>query len=100
MSVTRQTSIDWTTRPAATKAYARSNNTAVLTYRGGPIQQAGTPSMSDPSTGAIAQWPPQLLPTQTVSSPATGVRNISSFWFVTGLLVVTIWLESGKRGSI
>jgi hypothetical protein len=99
MSVTRQTSIDWTVRPGAANAYARTNNTAVFTYRGGPIQNPGTPSLSDPSTGALALWPPALLQTQP-SSPASGVRNISSFWFVTALLVVTIWLESGKRGTI
>lgn len=97
MSVTANPGRDWTTRP--TNPYQRTNNGAVLTYKPGAIQNPGTPSMSDPSTGALALYPPALMQTQP-SNPTVGVRNISSFWFVAGLLAVTMWLESGKRGSI
>ena len=95
MSVTANPSRDWTAAPA--RGFARSSNAAVLTSRGGPVQTPGTPSLSDPSTGALAQWPPALLPPKVASN---SIPNPSSFWFVVGLLVVTIWLESGKRGSI
>jgi hypothetical protein len=98
MSVTLNPGVDWTVRPGAANAYGRSNAGAVLTAKGGPIQSPGTPSMSDPSTGAWGQYPPALMHTQ--ASLAVTTPNMSSFWFVTALLFLTMWLESGKRGSI
>jgi hypothetical protein len=96
MSVRANPARDWTASPSS--AYARSSNAALMNSRGGALQTPGTPSLSDPSTGALAQWPPALAGAS--AKPGAKINNRSSFVFVMGLFVITIWLESGKRGSV
>jgi hypothetical protein len=88
--------LDWTTFPAASKAYARGPIAATMNRQGWTPGISTTPGRSDPSTGAIGKnWPSQnQVKATTVKTPSPNV------FFIMGLFFVVVWLESGKRGGL
>jgi hypothetical protein len=100
MSVTQNPQRDWTAAPAF--GYSRSPVAAVFNpsnnLRWPSGYTPGTPDMSDPSTGALADWPTAI--TSGIAPLPVAKRSTANFWFVASLLIVTVWLESGRSASL
>lgn len=83
--------LDFTTRP--NPGYARPSGAATFATATGRVGWSHV-NNSDPSTGALSAR--GAVP---IAAQSTGI-NMKNFWFIIGLLVVTVWLESGKRGGL
>lgn len=82
-----QGQLDYTASPPV--LYARPSGAA--TFVMSPVDVAPTtPSQSDPGTGAIGKR-------RFVFMQSTKTQN---FTFAIGLLLLTMWLESGRKGGI
>ena len=86
----RYPATDFTTRP--NPGFARPSGAATFESATGRVGWSHVHN-SDPSTGALS-----ARGTTQLAAPSS--MNLKNFWFVVGLLFVTMWLESGKRGGL